>query len=400
MGSHPIGAMNHMPTKEFKTRSIIKERYFPCPDPVWVSAIDIGYSGIKGISPNKYYCIPAYAKKLREEPVMLKAPSPTDILYRNGDELWSVGELAYQEADSSRMPDNESVSFGRLNRYYSPAFQVQAETGIGISLLNNGYSSPDGKKLVIQTGLPPQYIEDTPVLKEVLSGTHSFELKVGDNPWQEIQYTLEEGQIYVMSQPLGAFASVCYDSSGKPLPVSWKLYNSNVLVFDPGFGTLDLYLIKKGHVSPEFLMTLPNQAMKEVFVRTCRDIHEEFGVSLQIAELQNRLEDGTIRVTNRRQRSRKSVPFGGTLMKNCQDVCMEALDTMFDSYEDLAYIDFIIGTGGTYDAWKGTVSKELGNLDGIKLLPGNCNDTSLSNVFSNVRGYYFQRVYQSGRDKA
>lgn len=386
-----------METSDFKTRSFIRDRYFPCPDDVWVTALDIGYSGVKGISPNKYFCIPCYARKLRSEPVRLTEPAPADILYQGDEGLWSVGELAYQEVDSSRVPDNEPALYGR-NRYFSPMFRVVAETGIGLALMGNRHSSPEGKKLVLQTGLPPQYLEDDKAfLKEILSGVHSFELKAGNQPWRKVEYSMEEDGIYVMSQPLGAFSSVCYDSNGQPMAEAWELYNSNVLVFDPGFGTLDLYLIRKGHVSPEFLMTLPNMGMKEVFARTCRDIHSRYGVNLQINELQNRLDEGNIRIADRRTRRRTSVPFADILEKNSNEVCAEALDTIFDSYDGLEEIDVIIGTGGTYDAWKDNVSGELKDMEGIVLMSGNKNDSSLSNIFSNVRGYYFQRVYQAGR---
>ncbi len=33
-------------------------------------------------------------------------------------------------------------------------------------------------------------------------------------------------------------------------------------------------------------------------------------------------------------------------------------------------------------------------MDGLQIIPGNINDPDLSNIYSNVRGYYYQRVNQ------
>lgn len=50
-----------MNTKDFKTRSETIHRAAPCPANHWVIGLDIGYSAIKGMSPNKIYSVPAYA---------------------------------------------------------------------------------------------------------------------------------------------------------------------------------------------------------------------------------------------------------------------------------------------------------------------------------------------------
>ena len=52
-------------------------------------------------------------------------------------------------------------------------------------------------------------------------------------------------------------------------------------------------------------------------------------------------------------------------------------------------IDYIIATGGTYDAWADAFNSKFAEMEGLDIIPGNINDPTLSNVFSNVRGYYF-----------
>ena len=60
-----------MNTKDFKTRSETIHRAAPCPANHWIIGLDIGYSAIKGMSPNKIYSVPAYARKIPADRVRL-----------------------------------------------------------------------------------------------------------------------------------------------------------------------------------------------------------------------------------------------------------------------------------------------------------------------------------------
>lgn len=52
-----------MNTKDYKTKTMVVERDFPCRDNYWAVGLDIGYSAVKGISPARHFCFPAYAKR-------------------------------------------------------------------------------------------------------------------------------------------------------------------------------------------------------------------------------------------------------------------------------------------------------------------------------------------------
>lgn len=65
---------------------------------------------------------------------------------------------------------------------------------------------------------------------------------------------------------------------------------------------------------------------------------------------------------------------------------MKSIYDYFSSY------DYIIATGGTYDAWATDFNAVFANMEGFSVIPANVNDPTLTNVFSNVRGYYFSLV--------
>lgn len=74
---------------------------------------------------------------------------------------------------------------------------------------------------------------------------------------------------------------------------------------------------------------------------------------------------------------------------NSKQVCEEAIDKMKVIHDYFSDTDYIIATGGTYEAWSKEFNSKFTEMEGLTIVPANVNDTTLSNVFSNVRGYYF-----------
>ena len=373
---------------DFKPKTVMEARKFPTNDKTWVIGLDIGYSAVKGFCPNKLFSFPSYARQIPENRERMKAYEDTDICYRDKTGIWSVGSLAYDEVICSEVVDSEEELYGR-NRYYSPMYLVLARTGIALGMAQNLFGSPVGKKLAVQTGLPPKYrLADTPILKEVLSGKHSFDIRIGNGKWQHYEFELEENDIYVMPQPLGALVSASIDKNGKQIPDAAKYFSSNLIIFDPGFGTMDDYTVKQGNVVGNG-ETFSNLGMHEVFERTCTDIRNIYGVTLQVPELINKLVSGTVYITDRRQMKRTQKSFEEFLNQNCKQVCEEAIEQMKVIHDYFADTNYIITTGGTYDAWKDIFDAKFAEMEGLHIIPGNANDDSITNVFSNVRGYYF-----------
>jgi len=380
-----------MQTKDFKTRTIIRNREFPSVEGFYGISLDVGYSAVKGIGPHGYYCIPSYVRKRDADVISLREENDTDILYRDKSGLWSVGELAYQELSTSEIIGSETELYTRM-RYYSPSFIIPARVGIALSLLPDMAGCAEGKTIAVQTGLPPKYMdEDRKYITDVLSGTHEFELKVGVASWVKYQFYIPRENIYIMPQPMGSMISVSVGSDGRPVPDARKYLSSNVVILDPGFGTLDDYEVVKGTIQGKG-ETSPELGMREVLTRTCKDLYETYGIKLQVPQLQERLEDGRVWINDIRNMTRRAVDFSSFLGKNCRSVCADALEKMKTVHGYFRNTDYIIGTGGTYDAWKDDFTEALKGMEGLQIIPGNINDQTLPNIFSNSRGYYFRLI--------
>lgn len=161
-----------MNTKDFKTRSETIHRAAPCPANHWIIGLDIGYSAIKGMSPNKIYSVPAYARKIPADRVRLNEPSETDIYYKaeNGD-IWVVGSLAYNELSASREVCNETIEkLKSTHNYFADIDYIVATGGTydaWSEQFNNVFRYMDGLQII------PGNIND-PDLSNIYSNVRGY----------------------------------------------------------------------------------------------------------------------------------------------------------------------------------------------------------------------------------
>lgn len=389
-----------MNTNEFKTKTIFQPRQNPSVKEYWGIAMDIGFSSVKTISPNQVACFPSYARKLAKGQKFLGEADKKNILYRdeNGDE-WLVGTYAQNMIHSD---DSDSLSTGLFlkNRFASPMFRVIARVGLALGMMDNTYGSPKGKTLAVQTGLPPEHMDEyTQDLKEALAGEHEFEIKIGEGKWEKVKYSLPMQNIRVMEQPMGSLIAVSTDRNGGPIPGANKYLTSNVLVIDPGFGTTDTFNIVERRVTGN--ATWEDLGMNAVLQDVCNTLYEnkEYHVRMTVPAIQKCLEKGTVRVIDKKQRKSTDKPFGEILEASSRKICNSMLAKLDETYQGLFDYDYLIVTGGLGAAWFNQIKNYYAGLETLKVIAGTENDT-LDGVFSNVRGYYMSLLNSFKSSKA
>ena len=381
-----------MNTKEFRTRTIFQKRKNPSFDETkWVIALDMGYSAIKGMSENMVYSFPYYARKLPDNVKQLGDSNETDILYKDckTGEVWIVGAGAQSMISMEDSNDSITTMYGR-NRYFSEIFKVTSKVGIALGIITNDFGCMANKELFIQTGLPPIYLaSDAPLLKEALAGNQSFDVKIGKGEWAHVEYNISESNIKVMSQPMGTLFSVASDQSGAFTKETQNYFKSKLLVFDPGFGTSDYFPIKNN--MPGESQTFDNLGMKQVLVETSREIKKRYNVEISVPSFQSYLEKGTINQFDRRAMKNVQIPFNDILEEASKKICFQNIEKMKELYNYMQELDYLIITGGCGAAWSGYIRDYLKDMENLKIISGNQNDT-LPYIFSNVRGYYMFMV--------
>lgn len=389
-----------MNTKRFRPKTEIIEKSNGMVSGAWVLGIDLGYSAVKLFSPTHIASFPSYAKRVNSDFSFAGNTPKEAIMYKNENngEIWLVGSIAQNIMEVNDTSDSENSLYGR-DRYTSPMFNVITDVGLGIGLF--GHSD---EKIVVQTGLPEKYMDDKEYLVDTISGKHNFSIKIGDGEWKTYNFNIEAENVDVMSQPKGSLFSVCINANGSFHQDASKYLNSSILVFDPGFGTLDLFPIIAGTVDKTKGETYSDLGMKRVLTETIKLLMKKIsddnpdgigGFSLSVPAFLKRLDFGTVKYINKKKMISKEYPFETYLKEASEKVCNEAINRTMTSIDFLDY-DYILVTGGTGAAWLNIIENKFKNLNTIKIIKANQND-SLPLVYSNVRGYYLFRFNKIGR---
>lgn len=374
-----------MQTLDFRTKQLFIERENVSNPDTWPIAVDIGYSGVKLMSPNLVACFPSFAIKSRGRRLDVgDADINRNILYKDEEgELWIVG-MAAQDSLSAFDTEMQSLAAYDRNRYDSPMFHVLADVAIGIAYRSNECGSPEGRKMIVQTGLPNTYLKnDSPLIREVFAGHHKFSLKIENGPWIDYEYDLEESDVLVMPQPLGTLLSVASTSDGQSTEDGIRLYSSATLIVDSGFGTTDCFTIRNQTIGQ--METFDTVSMREVLQRTSDDIHKQYKVSIPVPAMQKMLEKGTVQVVDKKTFTSKNVDFTDILERNNLAVANECVQILAETYNYFSEYENVIITGGC--PWFPVFAERLAGFEGLRVISGAQNDT-LSPIFSNVRGYY------------
>lgn len=145
-------------TKRFRTRQEMKMEAHP-KGRDYIIGLDVGYSATKVFYENGYFVFPSYVKEVGG---VMDIASDKDIFYRDEDgRIYLVGYNAQEMMQSDDTNDTDGELFSR-KRYKDKRFQIICHTAIALAT----QSKKDGRKVVIQTGLPSSYVKgDTAALK-------------------------------------------------------------------------------------------------------------------------------------------------------------------------------------------------------------------------------------------
>lgn len=371
-----------------RTESIPRD-HKSIPD-LWPVAIDYGFSAVKGFAPNKYFCFPNCAVKLDSYQAVTEADEK-NIILEDAEGLWIIGEKAHQILSSSGVMNYESDLYNR-NRYFTAVFRALLKAGLGFALSGNHLRKYHDETVVLQTGLPPEYMsgDDFQMLKDSIAGDYDFCLTFGKKQKRQISFTIKPEHIFIMAQPMGSLFSVIMDDKAKQSSTDLQILSSNTLILDPGFKTLDLYEIMSGMFKGS--RTFESLGMLEIYRRTILECQKTDHVKMSVSGMQKALLQGYMQAFDYQTLSSKKIDFSERLFANTNAVCEEALHKVFSIYNYLQDHNYLVVTGGTGNAWFPYIKDTLSQMDGLTVLPANVKDPALSMVYSNVRGYYYYLI--------
>ena len=385
-----------MKTIDYKTRTSMREENNPMVPGIWSIALDIGYSSVKCMTTNKVFSFPSFVKESDEEDYDFFHPGGTMIRFRNEyGKNYDVGGIALDLANIREVNYNIGTMYGR-DWYDTDTYRVCLESSLGLAILSNKKRTYNNESLRVITGLPCKYSDDAGLLKRMITGHHSFDM-ISPNSvmWEHFDFNVAD--TVIIPQPLGAIWSAGYDNFGKKTTDSDKVLKNNVVVFDGGFGTLDIFGKIGGVTSVR--STYRECGMKEVFLRTVKEIKDKYKEDIPIPMLYRFLdegiihydepckEDGIINYSDPDTYTRKTVDISDILLKNSMIIAKNALQYLLKDTNQLSAYKAVILSGGSAAAWSEFIGKAVSAL-GVSVINANRNNTSLDPIFNNVRGYY------------
>lgn len=383
-------------TKAFKTRSEIIERKLPRINGnnqykgKTIVALDIGYSGVKGASPNRVFTFPSYAKKTPKDLDVVGKVRPSDIQLRNDKtgECWLVGQAAETMMDQVDIESTTDASLYTRYRYDSEVFKVLAMTGMALGLWGTG----SGNDIYLQTGLPATYKDrDEGKIVSALCGDYAVSIKVGSGDWVPFQFTLDENHIDVMEQPQGTLCATAYDN-GVVSQMGKDILRSNSIILDIGFGTEDIFSIRSGYKNAH--QTYSDTGMRAVFEAVIKQLqadHKNYALETKIFELQRYMENGEVPYFDADEFQMHNLPFADILEEKNREICDKSIRRLMQDYGNLVGYNYLIVTGGTGESRFEQIKEMLSGLPTLQVLPGNLNTQDLAFSYSNVMGYYMLR---------
>ncbi len=349
----------------------------------WLIAADIGYSSVKVMSPTTSAIFPSFAIRMQSQESTVLSYSDDRIEYKDLEtgERWLVGRDAQNKITSRNTNITSEEIFGR-ERYTNPMFKVVASVGLGIGLTKGTYGGPGNQEILLMTGFPPMYESDNEDLLDVLSGHHHFSLKIGAGKEREYDFEIKRKNITIMPQPLGTLYSATMAADNKKTVELADCMQKNVLIFDAGFGTLDVYPIERGEICR--CQTNNNLGMRRVLQDTCDEIKHKLKVEVTVPSIIKQLETGKVRYAKRTES--RDIEFGDILETASNRVCDEAINWLIQVYQ-LDEYDYFIVTGGTGAAWYNRLKETLKGMETLHVLSGNVS-ADIPLTMANVRGYY------------
>ena len=350
----------------------------------FIIGLDLGYSGTKVFYETGYFCFPSYVKKLGKG--MLDISDEEDILYKENesDDIYMIGYNAQNMLDETSANDIDNSLLTR-KRYSDKRFQIIAYTAIALA---TQYKN-DNREIFIETGLPSSYIDgDKGPLIKALSKPMSFSLKIAGKEWKKFEIKIAPDHIHVIQQPAGTLYSTLIKNDGKFVENAKEILLGNVLVWDIGFLTGDLFGLKGRN--KECQESSVDVGMSQVLQLISNKILNDTGEDIKISSLKKVLEKGYFTCVDEDTMSseRKDVaPYVEASIKEILHIATESVKTATNAFRGY---DYLIVTGGTGEAWYEDIVDWLKGYKNLKIKPGNSLD-HLPMIYANSRGYYMFR---------
>lgn len=363
--------------------------------------VDPGFDSIKVIANGIIFKFPFNAEETDERVINEYALRDDFMLYREvSGSTWRVGqyarELIFDNKNNTEL-ESKMRDFYTEKRFISKEFLVGLRTAIALSIdKTNLYNSQHELVIYLMVALPHSSREQyCASVKGISAGNHTFSLKVGKSKEKKYNFSINENNIYTVSQTIAAILGETSDINGNINQEKFfYLSEGPTLVIDGGYYTTGLVHVSRGgSVDDRKSESNIDYSMKNINIAVADSISDKRpDIKYYVLEYMLSQNDRKVRYIEKGQAA--EIDLKSIREEKIKEICNEFIKYLNNKYNKLLDFNYVLVTGGTgacfYNQLKDYYTNSLNVIDESHFILSNSeiNDKSYSIEYSIAIGAY------------
>lgn len=363
-------------------------------------SIDPGFDNMKVIANGQHYKFPFNAVETDERKMSDYGRRDGFILYKDeSGTTWRVGQYArgliFDNKEQQKQAE-KMRGFYTEERFTSNEFMVGLRTALAMAINKAGlYDCQASLDIRLIVALPHSCrAKFSSTIVGAAAGEHSFFMRFDDSQEKAYRFTIQESNVYTISQTIAAILGETSDDNGNINEQKFfYLSNGPTLVIDGGYYTVGLVPVSRGgSVDDARAESDTGHAMKMVNVAVEQEITSQrpdikhYSIEYLLTQ-----DDGHVRYLENGKA--RTIDLAAIRSEKIQEVCAHFAGYLNKKYNNLLDFKYVLVTGGTGACFYQQLLayyKEAGIMDEehMMLTSPVINDKPLPIEFSIAAGAY------------
>lgn len=363
-------------------------------------SIDPGFDNMKVIANGQHYKFPFNAVETDERKMSDYGRRDGFILYKDeSGTTWRVGQYARGLIFDNKEQQEQAEKmrgFYTEERFTSNEFMVGLRTALAMAINKAGlYDCQASLDIRLIVALPHSCrAKFSSTIVGAAAGEHSFFMRFDDSREKAYHFTIQESNVYTISQTIAAILGETSDDNGNINEEKFfYLSNGPTLVIDGGYYTVGLVPVSRGgSVDDARAESDTGHAMKMVNVAVEQEIaNQRPDIKHYSIEYLLTQDDGRVRYLENGKA--RTIDLATIRSEKIQEVCAHFAGYLDKKYNNLLDFKYVLVTGGTGACFYQQLLayyKEAGIMDEehMMLTSPVINDKPLPIEFSIAAGAY------------
>lgn len=317
-------------------------------------SIDPGFDNMKVIANGQHYKFPFNAVETDERKMSDYGRRDGFILYKDeSGTTWRVGQYARGLIFDNKEQQEQAEKmrgFYTEERFTSNEFMVGLRTALAMAINKAGlYDSQASLDIRLIVALPHSCrAKFSSTIVGAAAGEHSFFMRFDDSQEKSYHFTIQESNVYTISQTIAAILGETSDDNGNINEEKFfYLSNGPTLVIDGGYYTVGLVPVSRGgSVDDARAESDTGHAMKMVNVAVEQEIaNQRPDIKHYSIEYLLTQDDGRVRYLENGKA--RTIDLATIRSEKIQEVCAHFAGYLDKKYNNLLDFKYVLVTGGT-----------------------------------------------------